>query len=125
MRADLQKYRDMLDTLPNRNLICGFVCAKKELLNWEPSDLFQFYYDTTPIKGTLDILLEKIDKQAVFHSEYPPITAVAQSINNFDILSYSTLAPLFKFLAISITQDASSKACNQNWSLQYLSCLCA
>ena len=63
--ADLQKYRDMLDTLPNRNLICGFVCAKKELLNWEPSDLFQFYYDTTPIKGTLDILLEKIDKQAV------------------------------------------------------------
>ena len=34
-------------------------------MGWEPSDLFQFYYDTTPIKGTLDILLEKIDKQAV------------------------------------------------------------
>lgn len=62
---DLQTYRDMLDTLPNRDLICGFISGKDELLNWETSDLFQFYYDTTPIKGTLDSLLEKIDKQAV------------------------------------------------------------
>ena len=34
-------------------------------MNWETSDLFQFYYDTTPIKGTLDCLLEKIDIKAV------------------------------------------------------------
>jgi len=32
---------------------------------WEPSDLFQFYYDTTPIVGSLDELLIKIDKEAV------------------------------------------------------------
>lgn len=62
---DLKVYRDMLDTLPNRELICGFISGKNELLNWEISDLFQFYYDTTPIKGRLDILLERIDKQAV------------------------------------------------------------
>ncbi len=62
---DLKTYRELLDTLPNRELICGFISGKKELLNWEASDLFQFYYDTTPIKGTLDLLLKKIDKQAV------------------------------------------------------------
>ena len=62
---DLKVYRDMLDTLPNRDLICGFISGKNELLNWETSDLFQFYYDTTPIKGSLDCLLEKIDKQTV------------------------------------------------------------
>ncbi len=62
---DLKVYRDMLDTLPNRELICGFISGKDELLNWEASDLFQFYYDTTPIKGTLDRLLEKIDKHVV------------------------------------------------------------
>ena len=61
----LKIYRDMLDTLPNRDLICGFISGKDELLNWESSDLFQFYYDTTPIKGTLDALLDKIDKSAV------------------------------------------------------------
>jgi len=62
---DLKVYRDMLDTLPNRELICGFISGKDELLNWDSSDLFQFYYDTAPIKGTLDCLLDKIDKRAV------------------------------------------------------------
>ena len=62
---DLKVYRDMLDTLSNRELVCGFISGKGELLNWEASDLFQFYYDTTPIKGTIDCLLEKIDRQAI------------------------------------------------------------
>ena len=62
---DIQTYNAMLDTLPNRELICGFVSGKQELLNWEPSDLFQFYHDTTPIKGSLDELLSVIDKTAI------------------------------------------------------------
>lgn len=62
---DLKAYRNMLDTMPNRELICGFVSGKGELLNWEVSDLFQFCYDTTPIKGTLELIFEKIDRQAV------------------------------------------------------------
>ena len=63
--TDIQKYNTMLDTLPNRELICGFISGKDELLTWEPSDLFQFYYDTTPIKGSLDELLAVIDESAV------------------------------------------------------------
>ena len=63
--SDIQKYNSMLDTLPYRELICGFLSGKDELLNWEPSDLFQFYYDTTPIKGSLDELLTVIDETAV------------------------------------------------------------
>ena len=63
--ADIQNYNAMLDTLPDRDLICGFLSGKNELLHWEPSDLFQFYYDTTPIKGSLDELLAVIDETAV------------------------------------------------------------
>ena len=63
--SDIQTYNDMLDTLPHRELICGFVSGKDEILNWETSDLFQFYNDTTPIKGSLDELLQKIDSVAV------------------------------------------------------------
>ena len=63
--VDLQTYRTMLDTLPNRELICGFLSGKQELFNWEPSDLFQFYYDTKPLKGSLDELLELLDDAAV------------------------------------------------------------
>ena len=63
--TDIQKYNAMLDTLPNRELICGFVSGKDELLNWEPSDLFQFCHDTTPIKGSLEEVVEVVDKNAV------------------------------------------------------------
>lgn len=63
--SDIQTYNDMLDTLPHRELICGFVSGKDEIMNWEPADLFQFYHDTTPIKGNLDELLQKIDNVAV------------------------------------------------------------
>ena len=63
--SDIQKYNTMFDSLPHRELVCGFVSGKDELLNWEPSDLFQFYYDTTPIKGSLDELLTVIDEAAI------------------------------------------------------------
>ena len=63
--SDIQTYNAMLDSLPNRELICGFVSGKDELLNWDPSDLFQFYYDTAPIQGSLDELLMVIDEAAV------------------------------------------------------------
>ncbi len=62
---DIQTYRKMLDTLPHRERVCGFLSGKEELTRWEPSDLFQFYYDTTPIMGTLDELPDKIDSAAV------------------------------------------------------------
>ena len=62
---DIQTYNAILDILPNRELICGFLSGKEELFNWESSDLFQFYHDTTPIKGSLDELLSVIDKTAI------------------------------------------------------------
>ena len=62
---DIQTYNNLLDTLPNRDLICGFLSGKTELFHWEPSDLFQFYFDTTPIKGSLDELRNMIDETAV------------------------------------------------------------
>ncbi len=40
--SDIQTYNSMLDTLPHRELICGFLSGKQELLNWESCDLFQF-----------------------------------------------------------------------------------
>ena len=63
--SDIQKYNEMLDGLPHRELICGFVSGKDELLNWEPSDLFQFCNDTTPIIGSLDEVMAVIDEDAV------------------------------------------------------------
>lgn len=62
---DITRYRKMLETLPCREKICGFLSGKAELQLWEPADLFQFYYDTIPIHGSLDSLLDRIDRTAV------------------------------------------------------------
>ena len=62
---DIQIYNAMLDALPHRELICGFLSGKKEIMNWEPSDLFQFCNDTAPIKGSLDEVMAVVDKSAV------------------------------------------------------------
>lgn len=62
---DLQIYDRMLDTLSYRELICGFLSGKGEMMNWDAADLFQFYYDTKPIKGSLDDLLVLIDDTAL------------------------------------------------------------
>ena len=62
---DIHTYNDMLNTLAHRELLCGFLSGKKEILNWEPSDLFQFCHDTTPIKGSLNEILTLIDESAL------------------------------------------------------------
>ena len=63
--SDLQAYSAMLDRLPERERVCGFISGKGELLAWEPSDLFQFCHDTSPLLGTLDEVLEKISRADV------------------------------------------------------------
>lgn len=63
--TDIENYNKMLDTLSHRELICGFLSGKEDIMNWETSDLFQFCYDTTPIKGSLDEVLSAVDENAV------------------------------------------------------------
>lgn len=62
---DLKAYGTLLDSLPNQKKICGFISGILELKNWERSDLFQFYYDTTPIFGNINFLKELIDKEDI------------------------------------------------------------
>lgn len=63
--SDIQTYGAMLDTLPHRELVCGFLSGKAELMRWDTADLFQFYHDMDPILGSLDELLPLLDEQAV------------------------------------------------------------
>lgn len=62
---DIQAYNKMLDTLSHRELVCGFLSGKKEILNWEASELFQFCHDTKAIKGSLDELLQMVNEDTV------------------------------------------------------------
>ena len=65
---DLKAYSAMLDTLPNREKVCGFISGRQELLNWERSDLFQFYHDTTPVFGSIDFLMPQINQEDIYRT---------------------------------------------------------
>ena len=54
---DIASYDAMLDSLDRRDLVCGFLSGKDELLHWEPSELFQFCHDTKSFVGSLDEIL--------------------------------------------------------------------
>lgn len=48
---DLLSYRVAVESLPERELLCGFVSGRVELEHWNPGELFQFYHDTGPSPG--------------------------------------------------------------------------
>lgn len=54
---DLIRYRKTVHKLPYRELLCGFVSGRDEIAAWSKADLFQFYFDTHPIKGSLETLI--------------------------------------------------------------------
>ncbi len=62
---DLKKYRAIISKMPYKEKACGFISGKSEIIGWEKSDLFQFYYDTQPIYGSIDYLLPLIDKEDI------------------------------------------------------------
>ena len=62
---DVRRYRAMLDALPERELVCGFLGGWEELSRWEPSDLFQLCHDTTPIIGSLEPLVAGLEPEDV------------------------------------------------------------
>lgn len=62
---DLKLYDAVLSEIPNRELACGFVSGWQEIKNWDSAELFQFYYDTTPVVGNIDELLSAIDADSV------------------------------------------------------------
>lgn len=55
---DLKQYRQIIDEMPYKELACGFISGRKELQNWSKSDLFQFFYDTKPLYGNLEEIIQ-------------------------------------------------------------------
>lgn len=62
---DLKKYQAIISRMPYKEKACGFISGKSEIIGWEKSDLFQFYYDTQPIYGSIDYLLPLINKEDI------------------------------------------------------------
>lgn len=62
---DLERYGNMLDGLPERDKICGFVSGRAELEAWDKAELFQFCNDTVPLYGTLEKVLALVGREDI------------------------------------------------------------
>lgn len=58
---DLNIYKNAINSLDYRELICGFVSGKDEISNWCKYDLFQFYMDTITVYGELPVSAVSIE----------------------------------------------------------------
>ena len=55
---DLKEYRKIINEMPNKELACGFISGKNKLQNWSKADLFQFFYDTKPLIGNFENIIQ-------------------------------------------------------------------
>ena len=62
---DIKCYDEIISKMSMCDKICGFISGKKELENWEKSDLFQFYHDTITLYGNLDFIRNLITMQDI------------------------------------------------------------
>lgn len=62
---DLKQYDQIISQMSYREKICGFLSGRDEIICWEKSDLFQFYYDTKPIYKNLDFILPFIKQENI------------------------------------------------------------
>ena len=62
---DLKTYRYIIDSMSYKEKACGFISGKYELKKWSKSDLFQFFYDTKPLLGRLDSIIETPQREDI------------------------------------------------------------
>ena len=63
--SDIKRYDEIISKMPMREKICGFISGKKELENWDRSDLFQFYHDTIALYGSLNFIKNLITNKDI------------------------------------------------------------
>jgi len=66
---DLEKYKDIVSSMPEHEKACGFISGEKEMKNWPKHELFQFKNDTRSYYGDLDELLQTIDRMDIINGE--------------------------------------------------------
>ena len=59
-KGEILKYRTYIDTLPEKDILCGFVSSIDELRAWESADRAQLVLDTRPLYGNIEGLCPPI-----------------------------------------------------------------
>ena len=97
-RDELLRYRNYIDTLPEKDIICGFVSSIEELKAWEGADRAQLILDTKPICNDLAELCPQITQNDIHKAVQQGACAVyhATSHNILHAHDWTILPELYK-----------------------------
>ena len=87
-----------IDTLPEKNILCGFVSSIDELRAWESADRAQLVLDTKPVYGDLAELCPRITREDIRRAVQQGACAIyhASSHNILHARNWSILPELYK-----------------------------
>ena len=103
-KDELLKYRAYIDTLPEKNILCGFVSSMEELGAWDGADRAQLILDTRPVHGDLAELCPRITSDDIRRAVLQGACAIhhASSHNILHARNWSILPELYKSARFTI-----------------------
>ena len=103
-KDEILRYRSYIDTLPEKDILCGFVSSIDELRAWESADRAQLILDTKPIYGNLAELCPQITRDDIRRAVQQGACAIyhASSHNILHARDWSILPELYKSARFTI-----------------------
>ena len=103
-KDEILKYRDYIDTLLEKDILCGFVSSIDELGAWESADRAQLILDTKPVYRDLAELCPEITTDDIRRSVQQGACAIyhASSHNILHARDWSVLPELYKSARFTI-----------------------
>ena len=103
-KDEILEYRAYIDTLPEKDILCGFVSSIDELRAWESADRTQLVLDTRPLYGNLEGLCSPITGDDIRRAVQQGACAIyhASSHNILHARNWSILPELYKSARFTI-----------------------
>ena len=103
-KDEILKYRAYIDTLPEKDILCGFVSSIDELRAWESADRAQLILDTKPVYRDLAALCPQITRDDIRRAVQQGVCAIyhASSHNILHARDWTILPGLFKSARFTI-----------------------
>lgn len=103
-KDELLRYRDYIDTLPEKDILCGFVSSIEDLRAWESADRAQLVLDTKPAYGNLVGLCPRITQDDIRRAVQQGVCTIyhASSHNILHARDWTILPELYKSARFTI-----------------------
>ena len=103
-KDELLRYRDYIDTLAEKGILCGFVSSIDELMAWESTDRAQLILDTKPVYRDLAELCPQITRDDIRRAVQQGACAIyhASSHNILHARNWLILPDLYKSARFTI-----------------------